>query len=286
MKKTATRVRLCLACLASAIGLESAAEEPTEARKDTTQAHGARVQYTVSPTWRIRSAEQSMAQARKALGLPKENTLLMNTTLVALQHENTPYLNQELIGRPLWHVVLQNWSAEVKSTPSWLKDPYRRTLDIFLDPRTGQIVKIKSRWPEGEPPMADELSAGEAVEEMRRAGNEIYHGFPTTTPRVTFLDALDSMQRESGTCALAARQIVGRYVVWSRMGRKPKTVWAITVRGVPPRKAPPGAPQEPIYQYREIVDAETGNVLCGSNIPHPRYREHREMQGVESSPGN
>ena len=69
------------------------------------------------------------------------------------------------------------------------------------------------------------------------------------------------------------RLIVGRYVVWSMMGRDPQPVWAITVRGTralwEPAFEDPGVSVNALNYMRLIVDAQTGTCLFGGNSPGP-----------------
>ena len=117
--------------------------------------------------------------------------------------------------------------------------------------------------------MPEELEADQAAEQMYRSGHEKYHGFPDNPPAVTLMAALDSIQRGGGN-PLIAKQIVGDYVMWSRIGKweVPRAVWAITLRGVPPLHAR-GDEIHGNSAARYIVDATTGEYLCASNTPHP-----------------
>lgn len=219
-------------------------------------------------TWALQDAERAIAQARKLLGRrsdPKVRT--PNARLRTLKQDNTPYLHSVLVGNPVWHVVVEEWSIELKSALPDARDGYARTLDIYLDPKQGHVLKMRTRWPEGEPPISAEPTAAQAEDQFRRASNEKYHGFPKEPPRVTLAEALDSMYR-SGVDVFAAKQIVVQCVIRSTDYDEPKPVWAITLRGVSPfRRRLPTWPKGDVYEYRYIVDAETGTYELMTNIP-------------------
>ncbi len=68
-----------------------------------------------------------------------------------------------------------------------------------------------------------------------------------------------------------AKQISARYVIYSDIRfETPRPVWAITERGVSPKSfSMTYSSTEPKYEYRLIVDAETGEFMGGSNTPLP-----------------
>lgn len=220
--------------------------------------------------WALQGADQAVAKARQIVGLSDRMDLPGSAEIVILAEDNTPFLSDQIIGRQVWHIVISNWRLELKSAPADVKDSYTRTFDIFVDPRNGDVLKIVSRWPEGVPPIAREPGARAFTEQMRRSGDEKYHGFPEEKPRINFLDALDSILKDGGN-PLNAEQIVGQYVLWSRLGREPRSVWAITLRGIHPlwEAAYPGVGVDARNHLRHIVDAQTGKWLCAGTSPQP-----------------
>ena len=236
--------------------------------KSTSEAQRQRAEPLDRSGWTLKQEAQANECARTFLGPAPEETLHFIASPVTLTEDNTPYLESQLIGKPLWHVVLRDFSLRLESSPRGLADKYVRTWDIYLDPVSGRLLKLRSRWPKGEAPMEREPNAELAAKQMRRAGGEIYHGFPRNAPKASFLDALDGMQRDGGN-PLIAKQIVAQYVMRSTGGGDPMPVWAITLRGVPPFRSHPGMPQDARYEYRYIVDSETGKWISLSNIPRP-----------------
>ena len=177
---------------------------------------------------------------------------------------------------------MRNLTLRLPSAPRGFRDRFVRTLDVFIDPTDGRVFRVRSRWPPKESPIAPEPSAEFATTQLKSSGLEVYHGFPTEIPAVTFLDALDRIQGV-GRNPLIAKQIIGNYVTWSRgptepnlhwgmkePGRwsRPRPVWAITLRGIPASRPRPEWPKDARYSFRYIVDARTGEVIMGTNIPH------------------
>ena len=97
-------------------------------------------------------------------------------------------------------------------------------------------------------------------------GYDTFHDFPDRDPGVSLLQALDSVRGQ----VVTAKQILATPVLWSNVQYKtPRVVWAITLRGVLPEMPREGMSREAIYQYRLIVDAKTGEYLCGGSSPQP-----------------
>ena len=249
-----TRIRVaCLACgLVSISALVAAAPQETIDRS----------------TWRLKLGSEAKVRACGLMGLTVDAESRMSASLVRLTEDNTPFLSDALVGRDLWHIYLRDWSFRLKSVQEGFEDPRKTTADVYLDPISGRLLKLTTHWPEGERKMPSEVSAEVGAEQMRDSGRKCYHGFPAVDPKISLSDALDSIVRWGGD-PFAARQVVARYVVWSRMGREPKPVWAVMLRGVPVIKPMSGTPDDTLAQYTYIVDAETGQLMLVTNTPRP-----------------
>jgi hypothetical protein len=220
--------------------------------------------------WKIGDEGGAVAEARRILGVADKTPPHLSAALVKPSEDNTPFLSAKVVGRPIWQVVVADWRLELPSASRGPQDGRRLTFDMFIDPETGGLLKLVSRWPEGVPAIAPEPTARVAEEQMRRAGLEEYTGFPQSKPPVDFLRALDVVYKEGVGDPLVAEQIVARCVVRSFMGREPRTVWAITLRGIPPIPAAyPGIPVDARNHIRNIVDAETGEWISAGTCPQP-----------------
>lgn len=231
------------------------------------------VELAIRSNWALKDTDQAIAKARKILGVADQMVLPSSAEIVALVEDNTPYLSNQIIARAVWHVVISNWRLELKSAPPDVKDSYARTFDIFLDPLNGHLLRIVSRWPEGVPRIAPEPGAESYTTQMRQSGQERYHALPEEDPPISFLDALDGMF-QGGQIPLLEEQLVGQYVTWSTMGRPPRPVWVITLRGTRPlwNSTHPGAAISARNHMRYIVDPKTGKWITGSSTPQPEAK--------------
>jgi hypothetical protein len=242
---------------------QSRAQEPATAQTQP-------VKKTGRDAWAIQTEPQAIAKAREIVGLPERSPARLSAELVTLAEDNTPFLRDQIVGRPIWHVVIAGWKLELKSARPGEEDQYSRAFDLLIDPANGRLLKASSRWPEGVPPIAPEPSAQSAEEQMPRSGLEMYLGFPDAPPRVDLLRALDIVQQKGEGDPFLAKQIVAHYVVQTRMGGKARAVWAITLRGIGPIKPPPpGVSEDALNHVRNIIDGETGKFLGAGTCPQP-----------------
>ncbi len=218
--------------------------------------------------WVVRDSAAAVAKAKGVLGIAR-SAYPATAELISLLDDDTPFLSQFLLEKPIWQVVIRDWRLELASAQPEARDPYIRTWDVLVTPADGRVVKVRSRWPDEEPPIPPEPRADSATCQIYASGYTVYHGFPERDPRITFVDALDSLHAR-GEQVLSARQLSARYVVYSDIRYdKPRPVWAITERGVLPVSFVVSMEMVPKYEYRLIVDANTGKFLCGGNTPQP-----------------
>jgi hypothetical protein len=254
---------LMLALAARGTLAQSHAQEPSAPQTQP-------VEETGRGGWAIQTEHQAIGKAREIVGLPDRSPARLSAQLVTLAEDNTPFLHHRIAGRPIWQVVIKDWRLQLKSAPAGEEDQYSRVFDVFIDPTNGHLLKAISRWPQGVPPIAPEPSARSAEDQMSRSDSETYVAFPDAPPRVDLLRALDMLREHGVAEPLAARQIVAHYVLRSTMGAKPRPVWAITLRGIPPIKTPPpGVSIDALNHIRVILDAETGKWLCATTTPQP-----------------
>jgi len=219
--------------------------------------------------WRIPTEPQSDQTAARVLGIAQGAITARTVDLVSLEKSSIPYLAAQVVKKALWRVELKGPGLQLASSPPGFQDRYERTWDIYLDPVAGNLVRIETQWPSGQPRMEDELDADQAAAQMSASGNEKYWSFPAEAPQITLIDALDAMQRGGGN-PLIAKQIIADYVLWSRFGERwqaARPVWAVTLRGVPPPRRR-GTTNKRDSSERYVVDAKTGELLCVTNVPH------------------
>lgn len=230
------------------------------------------VDVALARDYSVRDGNAALERVRKFI-LNRDLTTdeKASVSLVKITRDSTPFLHEAIVGKVCWVVRIEGLLAGSE-----------KIFDAFIDASEGRLLKIVSRLPEGGsliPPLA---APEDAEKEMWRVGQEVYHGFPKNIPSVTFAEALSKLHRSN---PLKAKQIIGRYVLNSSMGRPPRAVWDITTRGVPPHpRTPPHLPRTATYQYRELIDASTGAWLKSSNVPHPDYEKARATKAKAARP--
>jgi hypothetical protein len=203
---------------------------------------------------------------------------------VDVNDDNTPFLHRQINGKKnVWRVEIKNFRLKLKSVWPRYKDKYLRNFEVLVDPNTGHLLRIRSKFDGYDPNMLPEPPAEVAEARIRGGGYEIYHGFPAEPPKISFLEALDAI----GVHPLSAKEIYALYVMESKMKSQPRPVWAITLRGIPPLRmvsVPPGVSQDklpPIWQrnhFRYVVNAVTGKVLFASTSPQPMDPEQKKKE--------
>jgi hypothetical protein len=183
---------------------------------------------------------------------------------MTLPEDNTPFLSEQHTGHPAWRVTVRDWSPQGGASHTQAREPKRRTVDVILDAADGTLIKIETRWPQDEPCLVPALDA--KSEEKGMLHWERYHGFPDKPPPVSFAEALEIMDSQ-GAYPEKAKQIVGRWVIWSEGSGRPKPVWAITLRSVWPSVLTlQDADAAARTQWRYIVDPVAKRLICWGNF--------------------
>lgn len=220
-------------------------------------------------SWRVHDEQKACALTKRVLGLPERSRLPIGADVVTFDKINIPFLHDQIINRPVWRVTVRDFVFELESSPAGLKDMYIRILDTFVDPRTGQVLRVRTRLPEGFPTELREPSAEFATWQLFGGTKETYHGFPTDLPGMSFVDAVDAVQR-GGWNPLASDQVTGEWVMWSTYDKKPRPVWVITLQGMPPFEASyPGVPVDARNHLRIIVDPVSKSWIEAGTSPQP-----------------
>jgi hypothetical protein len=254
--------RACLTSSVLSVVCASCAVTPESSVRNTQALEDGGENPADRSAWQVQQADQAVARTRQIIGAKETSYTEVAASVVTLTTDNTPHIGAQLVGRELWHVVLDGWTMEIESYPPHYKDRYLRTVDVYIDPLNGRVLKIKTQWPEGAPGKRPEVTAEVEEGKMARFGMKRIHGFADHDPKISFLQALDSIWRQGAGSPKNAMQIVGRYVMWSELDRPPRPVWAITLRGgltsMSRRLREWGIPEE---QHDHVVDALTGELI-------------------------
>lgn len=219
----------------------------------------------------VQVENEAIDHVLEMLGAPRQLASDATARLVTVQTDNTPFLHEQIVGRRLWEVVVPKWRLDLASARPGVEDAYERTFDVLLDPESGNVLWVASRWPEGEPGEVGDLPPQIAEEQMSGWWGEEYHGFPPAKPATTFVQALDVVLTRGVGNPLRAKRITGHYVIQSSGGRDPRPMWVVMLQGI--RMPAPGAPGDASIRYsrvmRNLVDARTGEWVTAVNFPKP-----------------
>ena len=255
---------MCVIAISWPYGLVASGPEPVVQDMDPTRA----VPETERVTWALTDSASAINFCGIIVQNRASNHPATTAKLVRIVRDNTPFLNARIEAAYVWQVTLRDFGILLRFDGADLHDAHSRILDIFIDARTAQLLKIVSRWPASAAPMPPEPPADLYSAQLLQSGNEVYHGFPSEAPGVSFIDALASLLKGAAN-PLEAEQIVGQYVMWSRVGYSRRRVWVITIRGDEAlwHSFHHEVPIASRNHMRYIVDAQTGSYLCGSSTP-------------------
>jgi hypothetical protein len=180
-----------------------------------------------------------------------------------------PFLTKNLATQPGLVVTIGPGRLNLKSTAKGRSDRYARRFVVRMDANATQFFSITSTF-EGQPTkdIVPDPSL-ESVERQLRAHDEIYHSIPTVVPKITFLDALDTVLTRGVTSPLTAKEIDGLYVMYSYKDRPPRAVWVIMMRGADPAIPHGDGRDWQRARLRHVVDAATGQILGADSLPVP-----------------
>jgi hypothetical protein len=259
---------VCLICLviwwrwpaaAPAEKIPSKQSRPTTTRPSSRQAR-------ISPDGRAQSASLTTAVAAKsrAIALTGFQAGVESVEETVLSDSNIPFLSGAVIGRPAWVVKFSPFMLNLKSEKPGT-DRYQRDFEVILDKETGQLISINSRF-SGTMPAGQTLLPPpthlEAESQLR--GGRIYAGFPVADPVLSFIEALDTIEKRAGIeHPYQAIELSAIYVNVPFSGSVPpelinyetgvlgdikddnrqlQSVWVIGLRGVPPGMLGVGGP--------------------------------------------
>ena len=220
----------------------------------------------------ILSPEHAIARADALSGL---HTLsgTPSATPIKVEEDVTPFLGERNHGKAAWRVDYPDVDLRFASAETGFKDLYRRIFSVRLLASDGQLLFIESSYQgEPDPDLRPMPPCGPATAQLSME-DEVYEGYPEDNPELTFIDALEAILNGGSGSPFLAKAIHAVYVLHSRMGSEQRAVWAVTLRGLPPLPAHGRyGDQVPVWQrnhMRNVVDANTGEVLFATNSPQP-----------------
>ncbi len=231
---------------------------------------------------KLRTEADVAAYADKITGFNSIKGITKSFKQVVVNDDNTPFLHSQINGRKnVWITSYKNFSLDLKATPG--ADQYNRNFNIYIDANDGTLLKITSKYDGFDPNMLSEPNATSAEKQLKSVG-EVYLGFPKEPPKINFLDALNLARATPNGFIFQAKEIDALYVWFLDIGREPRRAWIFSLRGMPPVVYSPPFGFEKSYEQppvwgrnhiRMILDAESGKVIFGSNVPQPEDPNRR-----------
>lgn len=195
---------------------------------------------------------------------------------VDIIEDNTPFLHEKVKGRKnVWLVEMKNFHLKIKTQDPDFKDRYNRNFKILIDPNNGELLRISSKYDGNDPDVGTAPNPAKVEKELSSVAK--YIGFPDTLPNISFIDALNIVQKFGVGMPYNAKEIDAQYVWYSdkyHTSGESKLVWIIDLRGVP-AIAPPLSNDaigiRAVNHIRYVINAETGIILEVGNMPSPDF---------------
>lgn len=213
--------------------------------------------------WALQDESQALRAVAAILGRGFDGAVKVGCELAILTNDQTPYLADQINGKPVWAVHLKDWPVPWSSSPG-SRGGATLELTVYVNAESWQLIRLETPWREGATPRLVDPPRHRAEQQMWSHGHEVYHGFADPRAAVSFADALDGVKQKTMD-PLHANQVIAQLLLMSEMGKDPVPRWIITLRGVFPRR---GRGKVKSSQLRCIVDANTGALILTTNSPH------------------
>lgn len=209
-----------------------------------------------------------------AFGKIREQPVRIEVENRRSEEVRVPFLSGQLESRSVRRVVVTGVRIALDVDGVVFEEDKQRDFEMWVDDASDSIIRVASRWPDNTLPAMPEPPPDVAVAQMERAGDEKYHGFVDGKPKMSFLEAVAAVKRD-GIDPFGAAQIIGEYVIWSRIGFSPRPVWAVTLRGIPFQGTTGNTKERGVRDsvMRYIVDPEERRWICAGNTPHAEASE-------------
>jgi len=238
--------------------------------------------------------DTAAAAKEKAIKFTGFTAAVKSADEVVIKESDIPFLADKVVGRSAWQIKFAPFMLNLKSEMN-ATDSYQRDFEVLLDKETGQLISIKSRFSgalaNGQK-LLPPVNRLEAEKQLASPDGPLYTGFPTSDPKLTFMEVLEAIGGEGGnlhpykTVELSAIYVVmhdaqqvpfGDAVAYARgLTKEPKTdfalrsVWVIGLRGITgaqvtrrrlqpePGEVPRPVIDDQLDYLTETIDATTG----------------------------
>ena len=191
---------------------------------------------------------EMIQRAVTQLGLTDTNGMRATAVYLSEPGELIPGVQPE----PVWRVSLESVPLRLGVGSNVRTNAYVCALEMDFSERTGNMVRLLTRWPED---VSGTPFSALAPERKRVEGGWIKKlgGLPRIAPKVSLLQALG----EQNTHATLAKQVVVYYVLARvQPAGDERPYWIIDVLEIPPIPLSRGRPGP--TRYRSVIDSVTG----------------------------
>lgn len=222
-------------------------------------------------SWFLKTGEAALARAALISGID----LARGTAdLRVWSDDQTPCLAAQLNGKSAW--VVRSTPASITLNPTTGVQTRELVFNVAMLAETGQLIRLWTDWPEGEPPVWPPCSAKVAAERMAQSGGEVWRGLISPKPRLNFVQVLQGEMASRSGAQIAKQFIAYAVSLDTTIGVSNRAIWSIEERGLPPRPifGPPGmrrvkAEPNATNHQRHIVFDETGTWWSSTTTPQP-----------------
>jgi len=239
----------------------------------------------------IKNAEEAINRALLYTGFDKVNKINVKdmsnyVKLTKITNTKIPFLEKSVEGKDIWEIEFQNINiSHIYEKRTGLEKSITMSFSVYIDKETGKLLEIhyiKDGYNSEDSP----LPSTDLAEQQMNSTAEIYYRFPDSLPEYPFIDALDN----TAINPAHAREIIGYYIIESKMDSTPRRVWAIDLRGIVPVPVASENAEKyvPIYQRnhrRTIIDAKTRHQLFTNTLPQAP-RKQSDTDKTEKNKNN
>ncbi|RLD06311.1 MAG: hypothetical protein DRI32_02810 [Chloroflexi bacterium] len=187
--------------------------------------------------------------------------------LVIGKDRMTPFLSERIDSQEVWQITFEDVFLDFYGlcVPSAVADQYIKTYQVLLDPKTGELLRIKTVYSGGERTWFDEPPVAVAEQQLLGRGDAKY--FPTRTPPAT--DFYEALSLAHASNPLQAKELIATLLVSTKGRLEGRPAWYIVGRGLPPRqKTWMDGGLDSTDHVRSVIDATEGRAVSFDNRPH------------------
>ena len=224
-----------------------------------------------APQYLITTPDEAKRKALDYLGFEKMEGFSVKSNfdtanLVIINDDKTPFLHNKINNRDIWKATFQNITLTPDDRLHDEDAGYKRTFDVYIDPKDGKLLKIESIYTGENVDFAPEPGIEWAENTMSGSLCEFRDFAHPDSNYVGLFDVLKSLGPRN------FKQLKAVLVIIPVLGQDAtQAVWFVTYRGTDPYY-PKGAGADlsitEAYNYQSFIySAKTGQMLARTMMP-------------------